>query len=161
MRCEKCQGFVNLYFKISEDRQRMTCNLCETEMAVPEYYQNKDTDYSNTQFGPVSFELIANSQYNSKPPKEPTYYFIIDVGPWSCQKMIPFYALNVIKETLSSCSLNGKGSFSFGIALVDSSIHFVRITDNKIKLMTQSLDKHSRNIFPKVLSQERVPVLLR
>jgi len=47
-----------------------------------------------------SVEFVVNEDYTARPPKEPTYFFLIDISKSSFEKNIPYYTLYAIKECL-------------------------------------------------------------
>lgn len=85
----------------------MKCNLCNQIDPVPEYYikdldQNgyvKDFENSPELFS-GSIEFLVNDDYTARPPKEPTYFFMIDISKSSYLKNIPYYAIHAIKTCL-------------------------------------------------------------
>ncbi len=47
-----------------------------------------------------SVEFIVNEDYTARPPKEPTYFFLIDISKSSFEANVPYYALHAIKACL-------------------------------------------------------------
>ena len=65
----------------------MKCNLCSNIDKVPDYYY-KGLDSNGIIKGfedspelySGSVEFVVNEDYTARPPKEPTYFFLIDIS---------------------------------------------------------------------------------
>lgn len=85
----------------------MKCNLCHNVDFVPDYYQKEldqngyVKDFANSpELYSGSVEFVVNDDYTARPPKEPTYLFLIDVSKSSFEQNIPYYALSAIKACI-------------------------------------------------------------
>ena len=65
----------------------MKCNLCGNIDKVPEYYfKGLDTRgivngfEDSPELYSGSVEFVVNEDYTARPPKEPTYFFLIDIS---------------------------------------------------------------------------------
>lgn len=81
-------------------------------------------------------EFLANEDYASRAPKEPTYFFLIDVSRTSVANLVPTYALAAVKELLRGYKLNGEKRAAFYVALFDTQLHLLQIRDKKPTLIT-------------------------
>ena len=129
---------MNPFFEFLDNRRNYRCNLCGKVQAAPASYQDPYADYSNTELGLGSYEFIASQDYTARVPKEPTYFFLIDVSPSSWKANIPFYAINALKDTIKSARFNGELASSFGVAFFDTNTHFLRLKGKKASLVTVS-----------------------
>ena len=105
---------------------------------TPKFYQDPYGDYSNTELTLGTFEFLASQDYMARPPKEPTYLFIIDISRSSWASHIPFYALNAIKETIRASRLNGEQCVTIGFVFFDTRIHLLKLKGANCSLITLS-----------------------
>jgi hypothetical protein len=105
-------------------------------------------DYSNTELGLGSYEFIASQDYTARVPKEPTYFFLIDISPSSWKANIPFYAISALKETIKGLRFNGEGASSFAVAFFDRNVHLLKLKGKKPAIVTMN---------PLIDSNYRVP----
>jgi protein transport protein SEC24 len=145
-RCDQCRGFINPFFEFLDNRRNFKCNLCNKIQATPAQYIDSYGDYSNTEIGLGSYEFIASQDYTARMPKEPSYFFLIDISPSSWRSNIPFYAVTALKETIKSARFNGENAASFGVAFFDSQIHFLKLKGKRPSLVTMnpSIDANYR-----------------
>lgn len=136
-RCENCKAFTNPFFEFIPGRKTFKCNLCQFVQPTPKNYQDPYGDYSTTEIGNGSYEFYASSQYMARPPKEPSYFFLIDISPSSYEANVPFYAIAAIKESIRTSRFHGEKAVSIGIAFFDNQIHLTKLKlDNKLTLVT-------------------------
>lgn len=106
--------------------------------ATPKLYQDPYGDYSNTELTLGTYEFLASQDYTARPPKEPTYLFVIDISKSSWEAHIPFYALSAAKETIRASRLNGERAATVGFVLFDTRIHLLKLKGNGCSLVTVS-----------------------
>ena len=147
-RCNTCKGFLNSFYLVDYAKKKIQCNLCSTEQALPPIMSCEN--HSTKEFGYTSFEILASSDYNSRKPQEPAYFFLIDVGVNSCNNNLLFYAISAIKTALESNAFNGQGYSSLGIALFDSNLHFIQFKNKSCRLVTMSSYNNVDSILPPV-----------
>ena len=105
---------------------------------TPKLYQDPYGDYTNTELTLGTYEFLASQDYTARPPKEPTYLFLIDISKSSWDSHIPFYALNAAKETIKANRLNGERSATVGFAFFDTRVHLLRLKGAGCSLTTFS-----------------------
>lgn len=99
-RCSKCRAYVNPFFNFVKSGYKMICNLCHNEDNVPDYYY-KGLDSNGYVKGiedcpeltSGTVEFIVNENYSARPPKEPTYFFLIDISKSSYDNNIVYYSI--------------------------------------------------------------------
>lgn len=86
-RCSKCRAYVNPFFTFLNNGRRMKCNLCDHIDEVPSYYIKELDEYgyvkdfeNSPELVSGSIEFVVNEDYTARPPKEPTYFFMIDIS---------------------------------------------------------------------------------
>ncbi len=112
----------------------MKCNLCGRLDNVPvHYFKGLDANgvvkgFENSpELYSGSVEFIVNEDYTARPPKEPTYFFLIDISKSSYDKNIVYYAIHAIKASLSQNRFNGGQNSSFGVAFFDGNLHLLNL----------------------------------
>lgn len=134
-RCQTCRAYVNPYFEFFNNFETFKCNLCNKSQPTPGYYANirrqAQNDGIEDQQHPEqlngTYELVANDDYTARPPKNPTYYFVIDISKSSYTNNVPFYAISALKEAIESQRFNGGANI--GLALFDTMLHVVEFSD--------------------------------
>lgn len=134
-RCQSCRAYVNPFFEFLNNFANFKCNLCEKVQQTPGYYANirrqatkegiEEQQHPEQYHG--TYELVANDDYTARPPKDPTYYFLIDISKSSYDANIPFYAIAALKEAIENERLN-EGA-NIGIAFYDTMVHIVELGD--------------------------------
>ena len=134
-RCQSCRAYVNPFFEFSNNFGTFKCNVCDKTQPTPGYYANirrqahrdgiEDQQHPEQYNG--TYELVANDDYTARPPKDPTYYFLIDISKSSYADNIPFYAVSALKEAVESQRFNGGANI--GLAFFDTMIHVVEFGD--------------------------------
>lgn len=81
-------------------------------------------------------EFVVNEDYTARPPKEPTYFFLIDISKSSFDNNVPYYAIHAIKACLLENRFNGGNNSSFGIAFFDKNLHLLNLRKKVPKLVT-------------------------
>lgn len=79
---------------------------------------------------------MVNEDYTARPPKEPTYFFLIDISQSSIANNIPYYAIHAIKTCLQGQRFNGEKSCSIGLGFFDGRIHMCDLKKKKPQLNT-------------------------
>ena len=128
---------MNPFFEFQAGRKTYKCNLCQQVQPTPKQYQDPYGDYTNSELTNGSYEFYASTQYMARTPKEPSYFFLIDISASSYASNVPFYAIAAIKETIRTNRFNGGKSVSLAIALFDTQIHLVRLKPSgKVSLLS-------------------------
>lgn len=83
-----------------------------------------------------SIEFLVNDDYTARPPKEPTYFFMIDISTSSYLKNIPYYAIHAIKTCLQGNRFNGEKGCSIGVGFYDGRIHMCDLRKEKPQIVT-------------------------
>ena len=142
-RCDKCRAYVNPFFKFKSNGHFMTCNLCKTDSKVPDYYYkglDQNGWVNNYQNCPElvngTVEFLVNENYSARPPKEPTYFFLIDISKSAFERHVPYYAIHSIKQALLNDRFNGGKNASFGIAFFDNNLHLLNLKGKSPSLKT-------------------------
>lgn len=142
-RCSKCRAYVNPFFQFLENGYKMKCNLCGHIDNTPlTYYKGIDSNgiikgFENSpELYSGSVEFIVNEDYSARTPKEPTYFFLIDISKSSYEANIPYYSIYAIKDAVVNGRFNGGKACSFGIGFFDTSIHLLDLGGKKPKLFT-------------------------
>lgn len=142
-RCEGCRAYVNPFFVFKDKGQRYECNICQLEQAVPPFYCRgldaaglREDRAERPELCCGSVEFVANEDYTSRPPKEPTFFFLIDASPSAHKSLVPAHALAAVKELLRGRRLGGEGAASFAIAFFDDLFHVVQIRNKAISLVS-------------------------
>ena len=78
-----------------------------------------------------SVEFVVNDDYTARPPKEPTYLFLIDISKSSYEQNIPYYSLNAIKACIQGNRFNGEKCCSIAIGFFDGKVHMVDLKKRK------------------------------
>lgn len=142
-RCSKCRAYVNPFFQFLENGYKMRCNLCGQIDNTPEtYYKGLDSNgvingFENSpELYSGSVEFIVNEDYSARTPKEPTYFFLVDISKSSFEANIPYYSVYAIKDAIVNGRFNGGKSCSFGIGFFDRNIHLLDLGKKRPKLFT-------------------------
>lgn len=126
---------MNPFFEFFNNYGTFKCNLCDKTQSTPGYYANirrqAHKDGIEYQQHPEqyngTYELVANDDYTARPPKDPTFFFLIDISKSSFDSNIPFYAISALKEAIESKRFH-EGS-NIGLAFFDTMIHIVELGD--------------------------------
>lgn len=97
-----------------------------------------------------TYELVASEDYTARTPKDPTYFFLIDISRSSFDSNIPFYALSAVKDAIENIRFNGGTNANIGIAFFDTSVHFLDMSGKDLKLFTFLPDIPSEYKLPSV-----------
>lgn len=142
-RCDVCRAYVNPFFEFLEGGRKFRCNICDAINNVPPtYFKPLDQNGLRVNFDSSpelftgSVEFLANEDYASRLPKDPTYFFVIDISKSSCNALVPTYTLAAIKELLRSNRLNGEKNACFGIAFIDTQLHLLQLRNKSPTLVT-------------------------
>ncbi len=142
-RCSECRAYVNPFFQFMSKGTQMKCNLCGHVNSVPGfYYKGLDSEgYVNgfeecPELYSGSIEFLVNEDYSARTPKEPTYFFLIDISKSSYENNIPYYAIHAIKAALTDHRLNGNENCTFGIGFFDGNLHLLNLQSSRASLFT-------------------------
>jgi protein transport protein SEC24 len=142
-RCNECRAYVNPFFQFLENGHKMRCNLCGLVNPVPpSYYKGLDSNgfikgFENSpELYSGSVEFIVNEDYSARTPKDPTYFFLIDISKSSYESNIPYYSIYAIKDAILNQRFNGGLNCCFGIGFFDGNIHMLDLKQKKPKLFT-------------------------
>ena len=87
VRCDGCRAYVNPFIKFIDDGKKWICNFCRLpNVTVNYYYSSLDENGSRkdieerAELWSGSVDIIASSEYMSRPPMPPTYIFLFDVS---------------------------------------------------------------------------------
>lgn len=142
-RCDFCRAYVNPFIEFLEGGKKFQCNICDRVQLVPStYFQPLEAGglrrnfESSPELFSGSVEFLANEDYASRGPKEPTYFFVVEISRSATAALVPAYALAAIKELLRSARLNGERNATFGIAFLDAQLHLLQIRNKQPLLVT-------------------------
>ena len=130
VRCEDCRAYINPFSKFIESGSKFRCNICGNINTLPPFYYSKldtngEREDKNARIELTSgvFDIKAGSDYMSRPPVPPVYFFIIDTTQKSVQSGMLDIFVNVLNEIISNDMFVGGSRTTIGFITYDSSIH--------------------------------------
>ncbi|XP_058104193.1 protein transport protein SEC24 A-like [Magnolia sinica] len=129
IRCRRCKAHVNPYVTFFYHGRKWCCNLCEFLNDVPDDYLSR-SDSSGGRCDAEqqlvslkgSVEFVAPTEYMSRPPMPPRYFFLIDVSLSAVRSGM----IEIVAKTIKSCldELPGFPRTQIGFLTFDSTLHF-------------------------------------
>lgn len=129
LRCDRCRGYVNPFFKFIDGGQKFICNLCGTTNDVPVNYQcNLDANglrrdrNDRPELCRGSVEFAAGPEFLLREVQDPCYLFVLDVSFSAGASGLINMAIDTIRSALDVLAYNPR--VRVGIITYDSVIQF-------------------------------------
>eukprot|EP00759_Apiculatamorpha_spiralis_P042172 PhF_6_TR40427/c1_g1_i2/m.60277/K14007/SEC24; protein transport protein SEC24 len=107
VRCKRCRAYINPYVTFMDQGRKWTCNICRNLNDVPQPYyapimQNgvRTDAMSRPELCCSTIEIMAPSDYMSRPPQRPSYVFMVEVSKSAYDKGLVQNTVAAIRSTL-------------------------------------------------------------
>lgn len=134
VRCDGCRAYVNPFIKFIDGGKRWICNFCRLpNQTVNYYYSPLDANGSRedieerAELWSGSVDIIASSEYMSRPPMPPTYIFLFDVSQEAVTSGYLQLACSTIKGILEEGTLPGAERIRVSFIAFDQNLYFFNL----------------------------------
>ncbi|KAJ3106424.1 DNA mismatch repair protein msh6 [Phlyctochytrium planicorne] len=135
VRCRRCRGYVNPFFRFIDGGRKFICNLCSIENDVPpEYFCNLDLTHRRRDIDERpellhgAIEFVASKEYSLRDAKPAAYVFALDVSWNAMQWGVLARSIATLKELIFSEKFPKNARV--GIVTFDRSVHFYNLKAN-------------------------------
>jgi protein transport protein SEC24 len=134
VRCDECRAYVNPFTKFLDNGSKYRCNICGHLNAVPSYYFSglnqqgeREDKASRVELNNGIYDIKAGTDYMTRPPVPPTYYFILDVSQKAIESGMLDIFVNILNELITNDQFPGTSRTAIGIMTYDTTIHLYNL----------------------------------
>ncbi|KAI3856673.1 hypothetical protein MKX03_026798 [Papaver bracteatum] len=132
VRCSRCKGYINPFFKFIDQGRRFICNLCGFTDETPRDYhcnlgpdgRRRDAD-ERPELCRGTVEFVATKEYMVRDPMPAVFFFLVDVSMNAIQTGATAAACSAISQAIADLPEGPRTMV--GIATFDSTIHFYNL----------------------------------